>query len=936
MSSKGFLKLGELVLATAENYDDENRPLEKSLMRYVWKHTRSEQLWILFVILASMPTYFLILDLPVRIINEPIQGVGFEDATSTQQFMQITLGLPDFLGGASYTLFDGFELARWPYLIALSLLYLTLVCINGLFKFYINTYKGRLGERMLRRMRYQLVDRVLRFPINHFRRVKGSEVASMVKDEVEPFGEFIGDAFVQPAFLGGQALVAFAFILSNSFWLGIIAVVIIAFQVTLIPYLRRRVLVLGRMRQLTARLLSGRIGEIVESITSIHVNDTSNYERAELSNRLSKIFFIRYELYQRKFFVKFINNFLAQFTPFVFYVVGGYFAIRGTLNVGQLIGVINAYKDLPGPINGLVQWDQKRVDIDIKYGQIVEQFNVKGMSNAELQANQSEPVPPLEGEIQVFNLNVTDETGSVLIEDADFTLPIKGITAAIGPIGSGAGAVANTLAGIHGPTSGRVTLNGDVMTDLPEAIRGRRFAYVGSETYLPQSTLLDTLLYVTKHAPLRELDPSEISEEIHPRAKIEAKAAGNTLLNFHSDWIDYDAMGVSNPEEVFDKVREVLEVMDMDQTVYELAMRQLINPSEHETLCNQLIEVRQLLRTQLEGTALEENVEVFNWDTYSIHATIGENILFGSVEAGHGLDADNLASNSHMQEILAKDGLDRDLFEMGIELAETAIDLFSDLSPDNPFFEQLNFMSPEQLESYGPILGRAKLEGFEGVSDLDRQMLIQLPFGYIEPRNRLRLLDDEMRARLLDARHRFHNELPEEMTAEINGYHVDKYNPLNSVRDNILFGRVAHGATNATEQIQTMINSLLLEKGLEDDVFRVGLEFDIGTGGKRLTENQRQRILMSRALLKGADMLIVNRGLTGMDAGTQEKLVSRILERARGKGQEPDFGIFWVLTTPSLVTKFDSVLVFDRQKLVDKGTPSELEGSGSTYDQLVT
>ena len=41
-------------------------------------------------------------------------------------------------------------------LFALSCVFLLLVIINGLFKFYINTYKGRLGERMLRRIRFEL------------------------------------------------------------------------------------------------------------------------------------------------------------------------------------------------------------------------------------------------------------------------------------------------------------------------------------------------------------------------------------------------------------------------------------------------------------------------------------------------------------------------------------------------------------------------------------------------------------------------------------------------------------------------------------------------------------------------------------------------------------------------------------------------------------
>ena len=41
--------------------------------------------------------------------------------------------------------------------------------------------------------------------------------------------------------------------------------------------------------------------------------------------RLGSIFDIRFELYQRKYFVKSLNNFIAQLTPFIFYAAGGYY-----------------------------------------------------------------------------------------------------------------------------------------------------------------------------------------------------------------------------------------------------------------------------------------------------------------------------------------------------------------------------------------------------------------------------------------------------------------------------------------------------------------------------------------------------------------------------------------------------------------------------------
>ncbi len=121
--------------------------MEPRLSRYIWTHTRKQQLWILLVVALSMVPYFLSFDLPKQIVNGPIQGAGFDGPEATQPFLPISFDLPFF---GEVNLFSGFDLGREGMLLALSLVFLLLVIINGLFKFYINTYKGRLGERLLR------------------------------------------------------------------------------------------------------------------------------------------------------------------------------------------------------------------------------------------------------------------------------------------------------------------------------------------------------------------------------------------------------------------------------------------------------------------------------------------------------------------------------------------------------------------------------------------------------------------------------------------------------------------------------------------------------------------------------------------------------------------------------------------------------------------
>src|SRR4051812_9636531 len=207
--------------------------VDRSLFRFILRYSKRDQPLIVPLVVATMVVYYLSLDLPKTIINRAIQGTAFKQADTTHWF--------------------GLDLERMPYLLALSILFLGLIVLNGWLKFQINTMKGWMGERMLRRLRYALFDYVLRFPLPRFRRVKAAEVATMIKDEVEPLGGFIGEALITPLFLGGHAPTAMFFILYQQIWLGLIALGVVAVQAGIIPRPRRRELGGRRGRPLPPR-----------------------------------------------------------------------------------------------------------------------------------------------------------------------------------------------------------------------------------------------------------------------------------------------------------------------------------------------------------------------------------------------------------------------------------------------------------------------------------------------------------------------------------------------------------------------------------------------------------------------------------------------------------------------------------------------------------
>ena len=112
-----------------EREAEDPNALESTIYRFILRHSLRQQLLLLLLTLVSFPFLYFSLDLPKTIVNRAIGSKQFPQDIFGFSFNQIT------------------------YLLVLCAVFLILVFFNGAFKYYINTVKGRLGERMLRRLR---------------------------------------------------------------------------------------------------------------------------------------------------------------------------------------------------------------------------------------------------------------------------------------------------------------------------------------------------------------------------------------------------------------------------------------------------------------------------------------------------------------------------------------------------------------------------------------------------------------------------------------------------------------------------------------------------------------------------------------------------------------------------------------------------------------
>jgi putative ABC transport system ATP-binding protein len=886
--------------------------METNFSRYIWTHTKRQQIWILCVVALSMLPYYLAFDLPKRIVNGPIQGTGFETAGATQPFMPASFSLP-FIG--QIDLVGSLELGRLATLTGLSLTFLALVVINGLFKYYINTFKGLLGERLLRRIRFELIDRILRFQPQHFKHIKAGEISSMVKDEVEPLGGFTGDAFVQPTLLGGQALTAMIFIFVQHFWLGVIAFFMATIQLAIIPHLRRRLIFLGRERQLVARQFSGRVAEIVDGIGAIHTNDTSNFERADISNRLGIIFGIRYEIYQRKFMVKFLNNFLAQVTPFMFYMIGGYLTIQGHLDVGQLVAVINAYKELPGPLKELIDWDLSRQDVQVKYEQVVDQFDLGDLIDPKLQSTSAPAIGRIAQPIVAQNLVAEDDSGAKTLDHVSFRLIPGETVAVVGGANSGAEAVAEVLAGVVRPVSGKISVGDDDLLQLPESVTGRRISYAASDAYFFFGSLRDNLLYGLKHLPVAEVEHDAYHAMLHKKVLSEARLSGNSNLDVNGDWIDPEMVNaISDSDGLQGAMRSVLDVVKLSDEVLEFALHSTFDVTAEPELASQLVAMRQNLRDELQKRGLSHLIVPFEAGSFNTEARVVDNILFGVLTDPKD-PADLTRANTYFYTLIRESGLGKMLFEMGYSIAEITLDLFEDLPAEDPFFERLSFMDSNDIPKFQTLVNRLRGVPYERVEIEDRITIIRLSFLYVEPHYRFGVLKAPLMQKIIEVREIFHEGIPPDLQAYFERYDPERYLTSANLIDNIVFGKINNRVNDAERQVRDAIKDALQHQPeLYKRVFKVGLEYNLGAAGRRLSVVQRQKLNLARALIRRSDYYVFNRPLSALDAIQQDQIVADSLAFLKTHGDNP--AVVWVLISRAFAKHFQREMVFGAHMMV--------------------
>ncbi len=144
-----------------------------------------------------------------------------------------------------------------------------------------------------------------------------------------------------------------------------------------------------------------------------------------------------------------------------------------------------------------------------------------------------------------------------------------------------------------------------------------------------------------------------------------------------------------------------------------------------------------------------------------------------------------------------------------------------------------------------------------------------------------------------------------------------------TIYENVEYGKI--GAKRAE-----IINALKLANAWDFvEKFPKGMDSLVGERGVKLSGGQKQRIQIARAILKDAPILILDEATSSLDAKSEKEVQDGLENLMREKL------VIVIAHRFSTIQNANRILVVDRGKIVESGTPQELARTKGIYSELL-
>lgn len=359
---------------------------------------------------------------------------------------------------------------------------------------------ARLSQQIVKNMREQLFEKILRLPVKYLDTHSHGDVMSRMTNDIENISSTVSQA-LPSLFSGILTLIGTVSIMFYYCWqLALLSCGVMLLTIGATKYLSVRVRKYSKRQQALLGMINGTVEEMTrgyKTIVAYNRQDETVDNFCKTADKMRSAG-IRTNIYSGVMWP--VMSFISNIEFVVIAAFGGYFAVRGYISVGVISAFIVYAKQFSRPVNDIAQI----------YGQIQTAiagaervFTVLDEENESMEGD--ELAECHEANISFDSVNFSYVPERRVINNFTLNIAPGKKVALVGSTGSGKTTVSNLLMRFYDTDSGTITINGQDISGVSRSSLRKRVSIVLQDTSLFTDTVRNNLKYANENASEAEI-----------------------------------------------------------------------------------------------------------------------------------------------------------------------------------------------------------------------------------------------------------------------------------------------------------------------------------------------------------------------------------------------------------------------------------------------
>ncbi len=461
--------------------------LNKYMAKYKWQ-------LIIVIIFAIGGTIF-------NIVGPKILG----NATT-----EIYTGLTSKITGGSGINFENIA----NILITLLILYVVSMCFSGIQGFVMTN----VSQKVTYKMRNDLVSKINKLPMRYFDKKTNGEVLSIITNDIDTLSTNLNQSITQIILASCTLIGILAMMLSISWQMTLVSIIILPITLIIVSFIVSKSQKYFKRQQDYLGHVNGQVEEVYggHNIVKAFNGEEKAIEKFEQENEV---------LYKSAWKSQFLSglmhpimNFMGNVSYVAVSILGGYYAIKGRITVGNIQSFIQYSKQFNQPIAQIAQISGTLQSMAAAAERIFEfleeKEEIQELPNAKSITDENGNII-LDGNIEFDHVKFGYNPENIIINDFNAEVKDGQKIAIVGPTGAGKTTIVKLLMRFYDLNDGAIYIDGNNVTDYNRGDIRKLFGMVLQDTWLFNGTIRDNIKYGKPDATDSEVIEAAKAAHIH-------------------------------------------------------------------------------------------------------------------------------------------------------------------------------------------------------------------------------------------------------------------------------------------------------------------------------------------------------------------------------------------------------------------------------------